>query len=144
MLFKNGKWQEEIPEIFDELFIKRGYAVYETIRTYNNKPFALKLHYERLKRSADFLGIELPSFLKIKEIILDGIQKCDFLGEKRIYVYAFLDMEDNIMVYIEPLHEFSEEKESGVVLAIARERKPLFPIIPHYVKTTLMNYNFYY
>ncbi|MDJ0763239.1 MAG: aminotransferase class IV [Myxococcota bacterium] len=37
-----------------------GDSVYEVIRTYNGKPFALELHLNRLNQSAGRLGIPLP------------------------------------------------------------------------------------
>ena len=37
-----------------------GDSVYEVVRTYAGKPFALEPHLDRLQRSADLLGIVLP------------------------------------------------------------------------------------
>ncbi len=45
--------------IFDRGFLF-GDSVYEVIRTYAAKPFALDRHYKRLGRSARALGFELP------------------------------------------------------------------------------------
>ncbi len=38
-----------------------GEAVYENLRTYGGKPFLLGRHLERLRRSAAFLGVEIPA-----------------------------------------------------------------------------------
>jgi len=45
--------------VFDRGFLY-GDSVYEVIRTYSGVPFALDEHLDRLKRSADLLGIALP------------------------------------------------------------------------------------
>ncbi len=45
--------------VFDRGFLY-GDSVYEVIRTYQGKPFALDRHLERLERSASKLQIELP------------------------------------------------------------------------------------
>ncbi|MCP4604543.1 MAG: branched-chain-amino acid aminotransferase [Proteobacteria bacterium] len=44
-----------------------GDSVYEVVRTYNGKPFAMSRHLERLDRSAKHLAIELPSRSQLKE-----------------------------------------------------------------------------
>jgi branched-chain amino acid aminotransferase len=45
--------------VFDRGFLY-GDSVFETIRTYGGKPFALQKHLERLERSAALVFIELP------------------------------------------------------------------------------------
>lgn len=70
-----------------EDFQKQVYgAVYETIRTYDGKPFALKKHFDRMKRSLSYLreeiSIDFGNFLKI---VLDGIEKLG--SESRIQVF---------------------------------------------------------
>lgn len=52
-----------------DLTIQRGYGVFETLRTYNGKPFRLAEHLKRLFRSAKFIELEIPypiEFLKKK------------------------------------------------------------------------------
>ncbi|MBU0754264.1 MAG: aminotransferase class IV, partial [Planctomycetes bacterium] len=45
--------------IFDRGFLF-GDSVYEVVRTYDGKPLALEQHFNRLNRSAQSLGFELP------------------------------------------------------------------------------------
>ncbi len=55
-----------------DLAILRGYGVFDFLRTYNRKPFHLRDHLLRLKRSANLIQIELPHPPdEIEAIILD-------------------------------------------------------------------------
>jgi 4-amino-4-deoxychorismate lyase len=44
----------------DDLGLLRGLAVFETIRVYGGRPFALEAHLDRLERSASRLGLAVP------------------------------------------------------------------------------------
>ena len=39
-------------------------GIYETLRCYNQKPFHLDLHLERLQRSAEALNLQMPCYMK--------------------------------------------------------------------------------
>ena len=58
-----------------------GDSVYETLRTYNGKPFLFSRHYARLEHSARAIELQLP-WTKAKT--LGEIQKTLFAGECRI------------------------------------------------------------
>jgi len=45
---------------FSDLAIQRGIAVFDSIRTYGGRPFAMDRHLERLAESARLSGINLP------------------------------------------------------------------------------------
>jgi branched-chain amino acid aminotransferase len=71
--------------VFD-LSVIRGFGVFDFLRTYNNKPFKLDEHVDRLFRSAKELGITVPKTKEeIKTIILDGLQKNVF-PEKNVRI----------------------------------------------------------
>jgi branched-chain amino acid aminotransferase len=57
--------------IFDRGFLF-GDSVYEVVRTYGGRPLALERHYNRLKRSAQALGFDLP---------FDGATMADHFSE---------------------------------------------------------------
>jgi len=44
----------------DDLAFQRGYGVFDFLRTYGGRPFRLRQHLDRLRRSAALVGIELP------------------------------------------------------------------------------------
>ncbi len=58
-----------------------GDSVYETVRTYNGKPFLFSRHFARLERSAAAVDLRLPWS---KSKTLEEIQKTLFGGECRI------------------------------------------------------------
>src|SRR5579871_1896748 len=58
-----------------------GDSVYETVRTYNGKPFLFSRHFARLEHSARAIDLQLP-WTKARS--LDEIQKTLFAGESRI------------------------------------------------------------
>jgi branched-subunit amino acid aminotransferase/4-amino-4-deoxychorismate lyase len=51
----------------DEGFL-RGRAVFETLRVYHGRPFRLEEHLERLRRSADMLGLPGPDVPALAEL----------------------------------------------------------------------------
>ncbi len=68
----------------------RGYlfadGIYEVIVTRNGKPFLIKEHLERLKRSADAILLQLPSSLSgFSKIIERGIKEAGF-RETMVYI----------------------------------------------------------
>jgi len=42
------------------LYLLQGRAIFETVRTYGLKPFALEDHFARFRRTAELAGMELP------------------------------------------------------------------------------------
>lgn len=48
----------------------RGYGVFDVLRTYARSPFALRLHLERLQRSAQQIDLAMPwSLPELEEIV---------------------------------------------------------------------------
>lgn len=72
-IFMNGHFVENNEALISvlDLGLLRGYSVFDFLRTYNNKPFHLQDHLERLHYSASQLGIALPySFEEMETIVL--------------------------------------------------------------------------
>ncbi len=69
----------------NELGLLRGYGVFDYLRTYQGKPFALKAHFERLQRSAEAVGLLLEMSLEqthetIEELLYWRIDKSQEMG----------------------------------------------------------------
>jgi len=153
-MFYNGREWVEFPLVSgdDEGFVN-GYSIYDVIRTYSGIPYNLKRHYDRLKRSADFMALEIPPLEKIK-IVLNQAKKIHNYDEFRfkIYVTPFTSKYKTFYCFVEELKDDADLIEEGVVINIARERKSSSPIIPYYVKTPLngsikyvhKKYDYYY
>src|ERR1700756_4393805 len=58
-----------------------GDSVYETVRTYNGKPFLFSRHFARLEHSAKAINLKLPW---TKSKTLEEIKKTCLVGECRI------------------------------------------------------------
>lgn len=64
-----------------DLAIQRGVGVFESIRIYDGRPFALSLHLERLRVSADGLGIDAGKIIHdLPGIIRQGLEMPEIRG----------------------------------------------------------------
>lgn len=54
-----GTGETAVVPVFDHGFLY-GEGVYETLRTYNRRPFLLELHFGRLRASAAAIGLAIP------------------------------------------------------------------------------------
>lgn len=56
----------------NDMGLLRGYAVFDYLKTYYGKPFRINDHLERLKNSANFIGLKLPKTIQeIKQICFE-------------------------------------------------------------------------
>lgn len=70
----------------NDLAILRGYGVFDFLRTYNNKPFHLSAHLDRLEKSARLVGLQLPQTKEsITELVDKGLAQSDH-DEKNIRI----------------------------------------------------------
>ena len=111
----NGKIIDEkeasIP-VTSEAFLF-GYAVFETIRTYNKKVFRLDDHLARLYLSADIIGFK-PKYTFKKTYVVKTLEKSSKWAETKIRV--ILSKKD-LIVMVEKIHEKPEEMyKNGVKL----------------------------
>lgn len=106
LCFFEGKfWETEraMVKVQDILGLMRGLAVFETVRTYDLRPFALEEHLQRFNQSAKRIKLDLPlSFEEILRIIYQGI---GLLGEEAL-IQLFLiarDREPLFLILFSPL-----------------------------------------
>ncbi len=78
--------EDAMISVFDHGLIA-GDGVFETILLHRHRPFALLRHLERLKRSADGLGIDAPAAAVITSAIDQVVESSDFdTGRIRVTV----------------------------------------------------------
>lgn len=94
-----------------------GDAIYEVIRTYNGRPFALEDHLARLERSATALDLTQPySRAKWTHYVLEGIRRAAY-PEAKIYIQLSRGVAPRD-------HAYSAEGPPTVVMTV-REFHPL-------------------
>ncbi|WP_456400800.1 aminotransferase class IV [Mesoaciditoga sp.] len=137
-VYSNGEWKEDaVVSVYDRGFMY-GEGIYESLRTYNGRLFAPHQHYERLKRSAQLMG--LPCKLDYDElisIIQDGIENLDKDVTIRVMVTTGDGKETNLLIYIMELQApHSDLYTYGVDVGISRLRKIPSICLPSTLKTT--------
>ena len=94
-----------------------GDAIYEVIRTYNGRPFALEAHLARLERSATALDLTQPySRAEWTHHVLEGVRRADY-PEAKIYIQLSRGVAPRD-------HAYSAEGPPTVVMTV-REFHPL-------------------
>lgn len=109
-----------------DIGLLRGYALFESLRVYSGVPFQLKEHYERLKKSAEILKINLPISLdqfsdisarllkknKLKDVAL----KVVLTGGESSGGFNYSYDKPTLIMFFETLHCMTTEVENGVKL----------------------------
>ena len=139
IFYVNGKFLKEKEakiSVYD-LGLLRGYAVFDFLRTYNQKPFYLDDHLKRLLNSAKLIDIKHNyslNFLKKKVVqtLKRNIVQSKFVGEFNIRIiltggnsYDFLTpSKPNLIIMITPLKELDERlyKKGGKLITKISER----------------------
>ena len=57
----------------DDVGLLRGLAVFETMRVYAGRPFALQAHLDRLERSAERLGLAFPDRAEVARLVGEAV-----------------------------------------------------------------------
>ncbi len=119
-----------------DLAFQRGIAVFDTVRTYSGRPFALSRHLERLAFSAALSHITLPLPLdEIGDIIREGVSR--FPGDSLAKVFITGgDVERDgtfpfprLLVLFTPLSPVPEEVYTkGVALSLLPEERHFHPV----------------
>ena len=130
---------EEIFVPLSDLAIQRGIGVFESIRTYDRRTFALGPHLERLARSAEQAGIEVRNLIpQVRDILREGLARPD-CPQGEVLMKPYLTGGDvreegrfphpRLFVLFEPLHAPDPNlHREGVTLQPAAMERP-FPLI---------------
>ena len=134
----NGKITTEDKVSIDirDIGVLRGYGVFTFLRTYNGKPFFLKEHFNRLKRSAKELYLKVPVSYKEAESIIEKLLKKNKLIDSNIRIVLTVVRSKSGMQYdynsptffilIEELHKFPESiYKDGVKLVVYEYQRKL-------------------
>jgi len=94
-----------------------GFAVFETVRTYHQKPFRLNDHLDRLFRSAELIGLVTPWLVdQVNSSIQDLLFASEFKTEKR---FRIILADRDLIIMMMDLEEKSQSfYEDGVSLSI--------------------------
>ncbi|OKH28179.1 aminotransferase class IV [Chroogloeocystis siderophila] len=133
--YLNGKYvaadQACLP--INDLGIVRGYGVFDFLRTYNKVPFKLREHVQRLQKSAELIGLDLPwSTLEIEAIAQETFNR-NHLPDANIRIIAtggistdFITFsgEPSLIVIVTPVTEYPEAyyKQGVKVITVQTQR----------------------
>ena len=60
----------------NDLALLRGYGIFDFLKTYNGQPIFLREHIERLQKSAEQIGLDLPwSRQELTNIVMQTLDK---------------------------------------------------------------------
>ena len=71
----SGQWMHpnEAAISVNDVAVLRGYSVFESLRTYDRRPFHLEEHLNRLYRSAEIIDLDVPYSREDIAIVVQGI-----------------------------------------------------------------------
>lgn len=114
-----------------------GSAVYEGMRIYNGKVFKIREHYERLKKSAEYMFYQIPyevDYLieKTNQLMKDGgyqnnsyIRALAWCGTKKITIsHNDIDIHSMIAIWERPIIYPETHYTIGIRLNVATYRRP--------------------
>ncbi len=140
------KRDQAMISVFDRGFLY-GDSVFEVIRTFNGKPFAMKSHLKRLSRSRELTGMEVPwddHFLSSQ--IEDSISRAQnpesyirlilTRGQGEFGLHPRLAADPLYLVLIRPWQEFPDSYyNQGVNISISPVRRNLVTALNPQIKS---------
>lgn len=116
--YVDGEYVEEKKAMIpvDDLAILRGFGVCDIMRTFDQKPYLITEHIERLQHSAQEIGLKLPwSDNEIASIVLKTLDKNNLEGEANI----------RIVITGGSSHDFFYPQGNPRLIVLITEMKPL-------------------
>jgi len=101
-----GQWvhPDEATISINDMAVLRGYSVFESLRTYNFRPFHLDEHLERLYRSAIMIDMEIPwSSKQVADIVREIIARNTYQNASIRLLVTGGESEDGILPSSNPL-----------------------------------------
>ena len=101
-----GQWvhPDKATISINDMAVLRGYSVFESLRTYNFRPFHLDEHLERLYRSAIMIDMEIPwSSKQVADIVREIIARNTYQNASIRLLVTGGESEDGILPSSNPL-----------------------------------------
>ena len=101
-----GQWvhPDKATISINDVAVLRGYSVFESLRTYNRRPFHLDLHLERLYRSARLIEMQIPwRSEQIAKIVLEVVERNTYRHAAIRLLVTGGDSDDGILPSGDPL-----------------------------------------
>ncbi len=96
----NGTWvhPHEATLSINDVAVLRGYSAFEALRTYNQRPFHLDQHLNRLYRSAELIELQIPwSRQQIRDIVYELISRNTYKNASIRLLVTGGETEDSIL-----------------------------------------------
>src|SRR5699024_4342334 len=137
IIMSQGKFvhKDSLTLPFEERGAQFGDGVYEVIRVYNQRPYLLEEHIDRLFRSLEAIYIEIPHTKdEMRTLLYELIRKNDVADETYIYlqitrgsaprVHTFPeDITPNIYAYVNDAARETDLIERGVETITLRDER---------------------
>jgi branched-chain amino acid aminotransferase len=140
IFYLNGKFlnEKEAKISIYDLGLLRGYAVFDFLRTYNQKPFYLDEHLKRLLNSARLIGIKHNYNLKfLRKIIFKTLKKNNIHKNLEYSIRIILTggnsqdfitpLKPNLIVMITPLKKLDEKLYQKGIKLITKISERILP-----------------
>src|SRR5947207_7162959 len=104
--YVGGQWvhPDKATISINDVAVLRGYSVFESLRTYDRRPFHLDLHLTRLYRSARLIEMEIPwSSEQIAEVVQEIIVRNTYRHAAIRLLVTGGESEDGILPSGKPL-----------------------------------------
>ncbi|GHV50919.1 aminotransferase IV [Synergistales bacterium] len=137
----NGKFRptSETALPVTDLIIARGIGVFDSLRSYEHKPFALREHLDRLRTSAEGINIRLGGIMEeIKGAIIAGLRRDDcpvaecvikpFITGGDVNDFGTFPNPRFFVIFEEGIPVSDAEYKNGVTLSPSNEHRP-FPMV---------------
>src|SRR6266496_1003334 len=119
----DGRWMHpnEATISINDVAVLRGYSAFESLRTYDRRPFHLHDHLERLYHSASLIELDVPYARKFVVDVVDGVI------ERNPYRHASIrilvtggESEDGVMPMGRPVLAVLITPGVGVLMGVTR------------------------
>ncbi len=104
--YVDGRWAHphEATVSLNDVAVLRGYSVFESLRTYNRRPFHLEEHMQRLFHSADLIDLAIPyTDEHITEVVQATIERNPYLHASLRILVTGGESEDGIIPSGQPM-----------------------------------------